>query len=96
MHAKCELALYSLGVLVTNVNQCRFVCATNKQTSETVCPTSYKSPRGGSDLLNSIKIWEACCATSAASSFFDPIAIGRYEEEFVDGVTGANNPVWEV
>jgi len=61
-----------------------------------VCLTSYKSPRGGSDLLNSVKIWEACRATSAASSFFDSIAIGRFEEEFIDGATGANNPVWEV
>ncbi len=78
------------------VDQCRFVCATSKQTSETVCLTSYKSPRGGKDLLNSVKIWEACRATSAASSFFDPITIGRFGEEFVDGATGANNPVWEV
>jgi predicted acylesterase/phospholipase RssA len=46
--------------------------------------------------LNSAKIWEACRATSAASSFFDPIAIGRFREEFVDGATGANNPVREV
>ena len=61
-----------------------------------MCLTSYKSPHGGGDLLNSVKIWEACRATSAASSFFDPVAIGRFEEEFVDGVTGANNPVWEV
>ncbi|PMD65959.1 FabD/lysophospholipase-like protein [Hyaloscypha bicolor E] len=74
----------------------RFVCATSKETSETVYLTSYKSPRGGSDLLNSVKIWEACRATSAASSFFDPIAVGRYREEFVDGATGANNPIWEV
>ena len=72
------------------------MCATSKETSETVCLTSYKSPRGGTDLLNSVKIWEACRATSAASSFFDPIDIGRYKEEFVDGATGANNPVWEV
>jgi hypothetical protein len=72
------------------------VCVTSKQTSETVCLTSYKSPRGSSDLLNSVKIWEACRATSAASSFFDPIAVGQYKEEFVDGGTGANNPVWEV
>ena len=78
------------------VDQCRFVCATSKQTSETLCLTSYKSPRGGNDLLKSVKIWEACRATSAASSFFDPITIGRYGEEFVDGATGANNPVWEM
>ncbi|OCK72888.1 FabD/lysophospholipase-like protein, partial [Lepidopterella palustris CBS 459.81] len=73
-----------------------FVCATSKQTSETVCLTSYRSPRGGGDLLNTVKIWEACRATSAASSFFDNIAIGRYQEEFIDGATGANNPVWEL
>jgi predicted acylesterase/phospholipase RssA len=73
-----------------------FVCATSKQTSETVCLTTYKSPRGNDDLLNSTKIWEACRATSAASSFFDPIGIGRYDEEFLDGGTGANNPVWEI
>ncbi|KAK5309079.1 hypothetical protein LTR93_012270, partial [Exophiala xenobiotica] len=73
-----------------------FVCATSKETSETVCLTSYKMPRGNDDLLNSATIWEACRATSAASSFFDPIAIGRYGEEFLDGGTGANNPVWEL
>ncbi|KAJ9634597.1 hypothetical protein H2199_008880 [Coniosporium tulheliwenetii] len=73
-----------------------FVCATSKETSETVCLTSYRSPRGGDDLLNTAKIWEACRATSAASSFFDSISIGRYGEEFIDGATGANNPVWEL
>ena len=72
------------------------MCATSKETSETVCLRSYHSPRGSNDLWNSVKIWEACRATSAASSFFDPIAIGRYGEEFIDGATGANNPVWEV
>jgi predicted acylesterase/phospholipase RssA len=78
------------------VDQSRFVCATSKETSETVCLTSYRSPRGGSDLLNSVQIWEACRATSAASTFFNPIAVGRFNEGFVDGATGANNPVWEV
>jgi hypothetical protein len=77
-------------------NTSRFVCATSKQTSETVCLTSYPSPRGRGDLLKTVKIWEACRATSAASSFFDAIAVGRFSEEFVDGATGANNPVWEV
>ena len=71
------------------------MCATSKETSEILCLTSYK-PRIGKDLLNSVKIWEACRATSAASSFFDPITIGKYEERFVDGATGANNSVWEM
>jgi hypothetical protein len=74
----------------------RFVCATRKQTRGIQCLTSYQSPRGHNDLLNSVKVWEACRATAAASSFFDPIAIGRYKEEFVDGATGANNPVMEL
>jgi predicted acylesterase/phospholipase RssA len=39
------------------------------------------------------KIWEAARATSAATSFFDPITIGQYGQEFVDGATGFNNPV---
>ena len=47
-------------------------------------------------MLNSVKIWEACRATSAASSFFDYVVIGRFGEEFVDGATGANNPEWEM
>lgn len=41
------------------------------------------------------RIWEACRATSAASSFFNPITIGNIRE-FVDGATGRNNPVNQV
>jgi hypothetical protein len=56
---------------------------------------SYKS-RGTKDLLKVTRIWEAARATSAASSFFDPISIGPFGETFVDGATGANNPVREL
>ena len=31
-----------------------------------------------------------------AASLFDSITIGRYEEEFIDGVTEAKNPVGAV
>jgi hypothetical protein len=93
LHARCRL---NSRPFRTNTNGRSFVCATSKETSETVCLTSYKSPRGGSDLLNSVKIWEACRATSAASTFFDSIAVGRFGEEFLDGATGANNPVQEL
>ncbi|KAK4031668.1 hypothetical protein C8A01DRAFT_51327 [Parachaetomium inaequale] len=72
-----------------------FVCATSKQTGDTVCLASYRSPRSdNSDLLNSTTIWQACRATSAATTFFDPIVIGPFDEEFVDGALGANNPVY--
>lgn len=59
-----------------------------------MCLTSYRSPRGGIRLFNSTRIWEACRATSAATSFFDPIAIGPHKDTFVDGALGANNPVY--
>ena len=70
----------------------RFVCAMSKETADTVLFTSYPS-RGSSDMYNKTQIWEAARATSAASSFFDPIKIGLFEEEFVDGAVGVNNPV---
>lgn len=72
------------------------MCATSKETGDTVRLTSYRSPRGRERLLRTTKIWEAARATSAASSFFDPITIGDFEESFVDGATGANNPVYEL
>lgn len=73
----------------------RFVCATSRYTGETVCLTSYKSPRGGNDLLDSVTIREAYRATFKASHS-DPIALGPYEEEFVSGGTGANNPIYRL
>jgi len=77
--------------------KCRvFVCATSSETGDTVRLTSYRSPRGRERLLRTTKIWEAGRATSAVSSFFDPITIGDFEESFIDGATGANNPVYEV
>jgi predicted acylesterase/phospholipase RssA len=45
-------------------------------------------------LFDTTKIWQACRATSAATSFFDPISVGPFDEEFVDGALGANNPVY--
>ncbi|KAH6985405.1 hypothetical protein EDB80DRAFT_224855 [Ilyonectria destructans] len=69
------------------------VCATSKETGDTVCLTSYR-PRGLAHLYDSTKIWQACRATSAATTFFDPIAIGPFQEQFVDGALGANNPVY--
>ncbi|KAI1460194.1 phospholipase [Annulohypoxylon moriforme] len=72
-----------------------FVC-TRSASADRVCLTSYRSPRGGSHLLDSVKIWEACRATSAAPSFFDRITIGPFQEEFIDGALGENNPIYSV
>jgi predicted acylesterase/phospholipase RssA len=45
------------------------------------------------DLYNNAKIWEVARATSAASSFFEPITIGKNKRVFLDGAVGANNPI---
>lgn len=71
----------------------RFVCATSKGVSLPFLLRSYLPTRESPDLYHVAKIWEAGRATSAASSFFDPIAIGSLGQEFLDGGTGANNPV---
>ena len=72
------------------------MCATSEETGDTVRLTSYRPPRGRERLLRTTKIWEAVRATSAALSFFDRITIGDFKEGFIDGATGANNPVYEV
>ena len=71
---------------------CSFVCAVRRENRAVTHLLSYPS-----DLyLNpSPTIWEACRATSAASTFFEPINIGGFEE-FLDGGAGANNPVREL
>ncbi|KAM7184541.1 hypothetical protein V8F20_012187 [Naviculisporaceae sp. PSN 640] len=73
-----------------------FVCSVLQETSQPVLLRSYAAPGG---LLSShldVKIWEACRATSAATSFFDPIEIGPFGQKFSDGATGWNNPVRQV
>jgi predicted acylesterase/phospholipase RssA len=44
-------------------------------------------------LLDVCKIWEAARATSAASTLFEPISIGRPPTRFVDGALKHNNPI---
>ncbi|KAI1375915.1 hypothetical protein F4677DRAFT_105345 [Hypoxylon crocopeplum] len=68
-----------------------FVCATSQQTGRPVVFSTYYNARRGDEWLSKAKIWEAARATSAATTFFDPITIGG--ETFVDGATGANNPI---
>ena len=69
----------------------RFVCAKAAEITTTVLFRSYTS----SEILNNIPatICEAIRATSAATSFFDPVIIGPRKRKFVDGAFGANNPI---
>lgn len=66
-----------------------FVCSTRRQKVGSVLFRSYASKIGEVEPT----IWEAGRATSAAATFFDPISIGPYEEQFIDGATESNNPI---
>lgn len=70
---------------------CRFVLATSQKMSKTVVISSYFNRRRGNDLRNVAQIWQVARATSAATTFFEPVTFGG--ETFLDGATGANNPV---
>jgi len=67
---------------------------TRKTGLQTTLFSNYPIQRRSRDLYNAVKIWEAARATSAATTFFEPIKI--LHEEFVDGAFGANNPIDEV
>lgn len=54
---------------------------------------SYQNNESAELLYDSCKIWEACRATSAATTFFDPITIGPYGQRFADGAVKYNNPI---
>ncbi|CAG8953838.1 hypothetical protein HYFRA_00006730 [Hymenoscyphus fraxineus] len=81
------------SLLLNPEGKCKiFVTSTSKETNKTRCLASYNSP-GDLGLPKYTKIWEAGRATSAATTFFDPITIGPYKQTFLDGATGANNPI---
>ncbi|CAH0028350.1 unnamed protein product [Clonostachys rhizophaga] len=71
---------------------CRtFVCTTDRDTKDIIHLRSYSLPHEP-DIRATI--CEAALATSAATTFFDPVRIG--DRSFADGGLGANNPVQEV
>ncbi|KAH0556296.1 hypothetical protein GP486_005779 [Trichoglossum hirsutum] len=69
-----------------------FVCAIRADMRSLIRFRNY-SVEGAADLQP--KIWEAARATSAATTFFDPITVGKFGQTFVDGGGGYNNPVQE-
>ena len=77
-----------------DLDACRvFVCATRGEDGSLAVIRSYASRRHD-PLYDICKIWEAARATSAASTFFEPIEIGPSRQLFVDGaVNGSNNPI---
>ena len=72
-------------------NMTSFVCTADRHTKEIVRLRSYSLPHEPNIPAT---ICQAALATSAATTFFDPVNIG--ERSFADGGLGANNPVDEV
>ena len=70
----------------------RFVCATQVFDNSPTLLRSYENTKVFGDITD-VKIWEAGRATSAASSFFDPITIGPMGEKYADGALHYNNPI---
>lgn len=71
----------------------RFVVTARQNNSEVALLRSYKNRKATNVLLDECKIWQACRATSAATTFFDPIKIGSSDQAFIDGAIIYNNPV---
>ncbi|KIM96989.1 hypothetical protein OIDMADRAFT_105858 [Oidiodendron maius Zn] len=69
-----------------------FVCATQVFDNSPTLLRSYENTKVFGDITD-VKIWEAGRATSAASSFFDPITIGPMGEKYADGALHYNNPI---
>ncbi|EXA34070.1 hypothetical protein FOVG_14927 [Fusarium oxysporum f. sp. pisi HDV247] len=79
------------GMVDSRETGCKvFVCATSKLDAATYRFRSYTSHNS---FLNAT-ICQAARATSAATTFFNPVSIGGMK--FVDGALGANNPVDQV
>lgn len=74
-----------------HANILRFVCSITQETKEIVHLCSYQEP-GKPDIPATI--CQATWATSAATTFFNPVMIRAWK--FADGALEANNPVDEV
>ncbi|KAJ5186104.1 protein kinase subdomain-containing protein [Penicillium cf. griseofulvum] len=82
----------STGLRESTARGCRtFVCSADRYTKDIVRLRSYSLPHEPNIRTT---ICQAALATSAATTFFEPVSIG--DRLFADGGLGANNPVDEV
>jgi hypothetical protein len=73
-----------------------FVCTVHQGNASLAILSNYKSPDTFEDQPEGITVWEAARATSAATSFFAPIEIGKLKMGYVDGGLVSNNPIHTV
>ena len=76
-----------------NLSLVRCVIAVRQNNTQPAILRSYSNPHTTELLYDECRIWESCRATSAATTFFDPITIGKYQQTFLDGGVLYNNPL---
>ncbi|OQE92658.1 hypothetical protein PENNAL_c0007G04566 [Penicillium nalgiovense] len=84
-----NVSAFLIGVI--SLNTISFVCTADRHTKDIVRLRSYDLP---DEPKIHATIYQAALATSAATTFFEPVSIG--DRSFADGGLGANNPVDEV
>jgi hypothetical protein len=90
--ARCKQIVPPKGPQTWLINlRTSFVCSKAKETNHVTLLRSYRLKGVHTEPAT---IWEAALATSAATTFFDPVQIG--DRLYVDGAMGANNPSNEV
>ncbi|KAK4692774.1 hypothetical protein P7C71_g4499, partial [Lecanoromycetidae sp. Uapishka_2] len=76
-----------------------FVCAKRFKSNALVTFTTFETTRVDRDLLNNATIVQACLATSAAPTYFEPMHMSlgppgsQIKADFIDGGMGYNNPI---
>lgn len=81
----------SIIARMRNSNDISFVCTADRDTKDIIRLRSYSLPEEPDVRAT---ICQAALATSAATTFFEPVSIGN--RTFADGGLGANNPVDEM
>jgi hypothetical protein len=80
-----------LQAMMKPSDKASFVCTADRHTKDIIRLRSYSLPH---EPNIRVTIYQAALATSAATTFFEPVSIG--DRSFADSGLGANNPVDEV
>jgi predicted acylesterase/phospholipase RssA len=95
-NSPCKVSVFSFHSIIQPLHVDRFVVTTRESNAALALIRSYNNTKRTAVLYDECKIWEACRATSAATTFFDPVQIGSRQQKFIDGAVRYNNPIQQV
>jgi hypothetical protein len=90
-NVKCELVLSPIRSDADHWDS--FLCSKSKKLNLLFRFRNYHFP---GDTIPDCPLWQACRATSAATTIFPPVEIGPTHTRYTDGGMGANNPIEEL